>query len=140
MKLTDRFNELDRGMKIVAGIALVAAVGVALVVAVVGVAIGGTFLLSSGESVPAAPAASFSLSQTDGGVQITHQDGDPVAADSLVVAIGSEISTWSDWSDDDALVEPGDSVLVDADAGTTIELQWTDPAGEPVTLVSYTVK
>lgn len=76
------------------------------------------------------PTASFTIEYADGVVTIGHEDGDPVAADALLVR-GSGFAEaptvrWSEIPDLDPEtdVEPGDRVRLDAADDVVVHLLW----------------
>ncbi|WP_159077010.1 type IV pilin [Halococcoides cellulosivorans] len=101
MALRDRWSNRSTAGKVliaVAGVALV----VALLVGVVFAAVVGSFVFSmdSGSSATGGasvgPAASVSISVTDGTATVTHRGGDALDADRTVVVIDGERTAWTD--------------------------------------------
>ena len=145
MGVRDRWNGLGTGGKVLVGLV---AGGVVLVVGVVLLliltAVVGTFVLSGGSSsaggsVAAPPQMSVATSYDAdaGAATLTHDGGDEAQAANLVVRVDGELV---DWTDPDGTVSPGDSLTVDASAGSTIRLLWSGGGEDPVTLSSYTVE
>ncbi|MFW6437141.1 MAG: type IV pilin N-terminal domain-containing protein [Halococcoides sp.] len=119
MGLKDTWNDLGTGGKVVAVLAAAAlavlVLIVLLVVLVVLAAVIGTFTLGMGESVESTPTATFSVTTADGVVTVTHDGGDPIDDDSLVVQIDDRTV---EWSEPDGTVSVGDEVTIeDAPSG-----------------------
>lgn len=120
MSLRETFSELGTPLKVVIAVF----VGCfSLFALVIGGAVVGTFVMDTGEGVnSAAPEASFSASTTDGAMTITFEAGGDVEATNLFVVVDDTKRSWADLSGTDGLLETGDSVTIDADRGTSVEL------------------
>lgn len=80
-------------------------------------------------------------------LELTHQGGDTVAVDRVIVTGGDNIDSTNDcdvnndWSDSNAEVTAGDTcgnILTGGDAGGTYRLVWTaDGGGSSSTLSTY---
>jgi hypothetical protein len=121
-------------------IAVVGVVGLLVlgVIAVVGFAVVGTFVMETGmESGVSGPQASFSVGESGGEVTISHDGGDAVTAEKLLVKVGDETKSWAERGSSGMITE-GDTLTVSAESGTTVELIYDGE--ERVTLVVYTVQ
>lgn len=83
-------------------------------VAVVGIEFEG------GVARPTAPQVRFSLSRTDGGVELRHVAGSTLAADAVVVTVDDERSA----TQFEGTVSAGTSVVLDAGSGATVEVTY----------------
>jgi flagellin-like protein len=125
-------------------------IGVILMVAITVIlaAVIGTFVLGLGDQVQqTSPNAQWTWDQpaTDE-LELTHQGGDTVAVDRVVVTGGDNIDSTNDcdvnndWSDSNAEITAGDTCgnILTGDAGGTYRLVWTaDGGGSSSTLSTY---
>jgi len=78
-----------------------------------------------------APVAQFDTATTDGTLEITHVEGDPIPADELYVR-GEGLGATGSWqelggtTDDDGTVTAGDTLAVELDDEYSISLVWDD--------------
>jgi FlaG/FlaF family flagellin (archaellin) len=85
-----------------------------LVVAVVGAAVIGSFVIGVGEESASSPSAEFVFDRTDEGVTVTHDGGDPLPGDRVELAVNNDVrGTWVDLADDQE-VTAGDRVELEA--------------------------
>jgi FlaG/FlaF family flagellin (archaellin) len=132
------WSERSQGEKVAVAVGGAVCLVPALVgVVVVGAAVLGAFVLGTGEPPEAAqtPQVSFDFDATDDGrVTVTHQGGDSVPASELRVVVDGRSRAWPG----SGRVVAGDSATVDAGAGATVRVVWSD-GGERAVLGSYTV-
>ncbi|MCY4732254.1 type IV pilin N-terminal domain-containing protein [Natronomonas gomsonensis] len=125
-------------------------IGVILMVAttVILAAVIGTFVLGLGDQVQqTSPNAQWTWDQpTDTKLELTHQGGDTVAVDRVIVTGGDNIDSTNDcdvnndWSDSNAEITAGDTCanIPTGDAGGTYRFVWTaDGGGSSSTLSTY---
>ncbi|WP_396610298.1 type IV pilin N-terminal domain-containing protein [Haloferax sp. S1W] len=137
MSLRTRFSNLSTVGKVIVLVVVLAGLLFALVGAVFGTAIVGTFVLGMGENVEQSPEASFTSSVSDGTVRIEHLGGESISATELTVVVGEREQSWASLADGDGSVEQGDSVSVSASDGESVRLVYT--GGERnTTLVQFT--
>ncbi|MFB6184531.1 MAG: type IV pilin N-terminal domain-containing protein [Haloarculaceae archaeon] len=127
MGLRERWDEQDTAVKVLIGVAtlfvvsIVAVVGIAVLAAVVG-----TVVFGLGNPGAAVPQASFAMRYDDGRLAITHDGGDAIDASTLTVAVGD--TRTEPWSDDDGIVEVGDTLRLRRVGGdTTVVVRWQPP-------------
>jgi len=108
----------------------------------------GTFVLGLGDQVQqTSPNAQWTWDQpTDTKLELTHQGGDTVAVDRVIVTGGDNIDSTNDcdvnndWSDSNGEVTAGDTCgnILTGDAGGTYRLVWTAAdGGSSSTLSTY---
>jgi len=125
-------------------------IGVILMVAITVIlaAVIGTFVLGLGDQVQqTSPNAQWTWDQpTDTKLELTHQGGDTVAVDRVIVTGGDNIDSTNDcdvnndWSDSNGEVTAGDTCgnILTGDAGGTYRLVWTAAdGGSSSTLSTY---
>jgi hypothetical protein len=106
-----------------------AIVALFVVVGIVGVVLAG--LGGPSDSVAAAPDANWTAERVnESHVRLAHGGGDAVPSRDLVVTVDG-VRRRVSWR---GLVTEGDTGLVRAGRGTTVELYWTDETGERIEL------
>ncbi|GAA0463637.1 type IV pilin N-terminal domain-containing protein [Halococcus dombrowskii] len=114
-------------------------IGVVLMVAVVVIlaAVIGAFVLGLGGNQDTTPQASFSYDSASGNV--VYEGGDQITASNLKAVSGDTEKPFSSGKDG-STVSAGDSVKIDASAGDTVRVVYTDPdGGDSTTLWKTTV-
>jgi len=138
MDVRSWWGERSQGEKVAVAVGVAFCLVLALIAAVVILAaVLGTFVLGLGEPTEATqpPQISFDFDATDDGrVTVTHEGGDSVPASELRVVTDGRSRAWPGGG----RVVAGDSATVDAGAGATVRVVWTDE-GERAVIGSYTV-
>lgn len=123
---------------VVIGIPVLIVVGMILVVVLSAVL--GTFVLGLGGDVPTdAPAANFGYDNQAGSLTVTHEGGDAIDAQQLVILVnGQDRGTWADRGTI-ATVRAGNEVTVhNLERGDSVRLQYRETDGR-TTLSVYEV-
>jgi hypothetical protein len=147
MGLVERFGNLDSSVQVLVGVGVLGALAVVLlVVTVVLAAVIGTFALGTGDALDETPPqASITASGADTDedgvaerVSITHQGGDALAANSVVIAVDDRTSPWARYDPDvgDDLVVGDEAVIPGVESGDRIAVRHV---GSDTVLLLYTV-
>ena len=130
MGLSETWNEMDSGVKVLVGLGVVLAGGffllLAIPVLVVLAAVVGSFALGLGDAEAAAPEApqvsmNFEYDEADEAVTITHEGGDNLEQARVRVQVGDQRLGWDESG---GTITPGDETTVGVERGQTVEVVW----------------
>jgi FlaG/FlaF family flagellin (archaellin) len=95
------------------------------VVAVVGAAVIGSFVIGVGEESASSPSAEFEFERTSNTVTVTHDGGDGLDGERVELAIDSEVrGTWAELGDDGEVTAGDEVTLADVPEDATVTVIW----------------
>lgn len=133
MDVRSWWRERSTVEKVVVGVGAIGGLFLLLAALVVVVAVVGAFAVDLGAEETSTPQVVLEGESDDGTVTITHQGGDPIPVEDLVVEVDGDPV---DWSGPEEAYDDGDEIAVeDVDPGATVELYWVPSETERVLLI-----
>lgn len=119
-------HSTDRGVSPVIGVILMVAVTVILAAVI------GAFVMGFGPS-ESAPTASFSMSESEDAISITHQSGESVPAEQLFIVIDNERESAEEFMDGDTSLSSGEALTIERGDGDAFDKTGESP--DEITIV-----